>query len=250
MFGKIAQIFSRKERLLHPVDLSTLKVDLHSHLIPGIDDGSPDMDTSIQLLKEFIDLGFKKVITSPHIMSDGFKNTAEIILSGLDDVREEIKSQGLEIEIEAAAEYYLDQEVRNLLNEDKLMTFGDNYVLFELSFMSPPPFLDDFIFELQLKGLKPVLAHPERYPFWHQTFDKYRQLHDKGVILQLNMNSLTGHYSPMVKKIAYQLIDEKMIGFIGSDCHHIGHIGLMQQARKLEPLHRLIASGDLLNSSL
>jgi len=250
MFGKLTQIFGKKERLLPPVDLSSLVVDVHSHLIPGIDDGSPDMETTLQLLNSFLELGYKKVITTPHVMSDAYRNTPEIIQSGLADVRSAIEANDLNIEIECAAEYYLDTEVRNLLKEDGLLTFGNDYVLFELSFMSEPPFMDEFIFELQLKGLKPVLAHPERYLFWHQNFDRYRQLHDKGVILQLNMNSLTGHYSPQVKKIAYQLIDEELIGFVGSDCHHAGHIALMQQARQLEPLHRLMASGALLNSSL
>jgi tyrosine-protein phosphatase YwqE len=91
--GLFNRIFSKKELTIEPINLSFLRNDIHSHLIPGIDDGSPDMETTIILLKKFIDLGYKKVITTPHVMSDYYKNNPEIILSGLNNVRKEIKKQ-------------------------------------------------------------------------------------------------------------------------------------------------------------
>ena len=122
--GLFSRIFSKNEITIEPIDLSFLKNDIHSHLIPGIDDGSPDMETTIILLKKFIDLGYKKVITTPHIMSDYYKNTPHIILSGLDKVKEEIKKQNLAIKIEAAAEYNLEPEFEDLLEKNNLLTFG------------------------------------------------------------------------------------------------------------------------------
>jgi tyrosine-protein phosphatase YwqE len=103
---------------------------------------------------------------------------------------------------------------------------------------------------MQLAGYKPVLAHPERYAFYHRQFEKYTEYADKGVLLQLNMNSLTGHYSPEVKKIAERMVDENLISLIGSDCHHYGHIQLLEQASKGEAMHKLLDSGKLINTSL
>ncbi|MEX2437915.1 MAG: CpsB/CapC family capsule biosynthesis tyrosine phosphatase, partial [Candidatus Babeliales bacterium] len=231
-------------------DLSVLKCDVHSHFIPGIDDGAQTVDDSLQMLKEFVAMGYKKVITTPHIMSDAYRNTPEIILSGLEKVRAELKKQNIVIEIDAAAEYYLDYDFEKKIDEGKLLTFGDKYVLFEIGFMNPPEALNAVIFKLLTNGYKPVLAHPERYNYWHNDFKKYEELVDKGALLQLNINSLTGHYSPRTKKIAERMIDEGMISFLGSDCHHGGHVELIKKVRHEKSLHQLLASGRLLNASL
>lgn len=250
MFGKLSNIFRSKERLLEPYDFSTLKVDVHSHFIPGIDDGAETMGKSIELIKSMKQLGYQKVITTPHVMSDYYKNSSETIIKGCDQVREALFQEEVDIEIACAAEYYLDAELAPKIKRKDILTFGENYVLFELPFISEPPNLASIIFEMQLAGYKPVLAHPERYTFWHMDFEKYQSIFDKGVILQLNINSLTGHYSPQVKKIAMKLIELDLIQFIGSDCHHEGHIQLLKDAARLPVLHRLASSGKLLNSSL
>jgi tyrosine-protein phosphatase YwqE len=161
--------FSKKkiELELDPLDFSVLKTDIHSHFIPGIDDGSPDMETTISLIKEMQGLGFKKVITTPHVMSDFYKNTSDIILKGLTDIRSELKVQNINMEIEAAAEYYIDYDFEQKIGKEKFLTFGDNYILVELSFMEAPKNLFDIIFKLQLEGYKVALAHPERYAFFY-----------------------------------------------------------------------------------
>jgi protein-tyrosine phosphatase len=250
MFEKLGEIFRKREKLVDPVDFSRLKVDVHSHFIPGIDDGSDSIETSLELIQGMIDFGYKKVITTPHVMSDYYRNTPEIIQSGCDRLREALEEREMEIEIECAAEYYLDADLKRLVKSKQLLTFGSDYVLFELPFMNEPLMLAELIFEMQLAGYKPVLAHPERYTFWHMNFEKYQEMLDKGVLLQLNINSLTGHYSPQVKKIAIKLIQNGMIQLVGSDCHHLGHIQLMKQASQVEEFHQLIESGLLLNSTL
>lgn len=232
------------------VDLSILGTDIHSHFIPGIDDGARTMEDSLNLLRAMHEFGYRKVITTPHVMSDHFRNTREGILSGLDSLRNALSKEDLGIEVEAAAEYYLDFDLERKLKEEELLTFGKKYLLFELSFMNPPDNLYHFIFEAQMKGYKPVLAHPERYPFWIQKFEEYEKLTDKGVLLQLNINSVTGYYSPAVKVLAEKLIKGGMISFLGSDCHHAGHIQLMQRAVKEKALAQLMASGKLLNPTL
>ena len=248
--GFFSKFFPKSTLTETPVDLSVLKCDVHSHFIPGIDDGAKDMEDSINLLREFHNFGYKKVITTPHIMSDYYRNTPEIILSGLEKVRTALKNNGIPLEIEAAAEYYADYEFDQLIEKKSVLTFGKNHVLFELSFIQQPENLQGTIFKLQTNGYKPVLAHPERYNYWHNNFEIYEDLADKGVLLQLNINSLTGYYSPETKRIAQMMIDRGIISLLGSDCHHTGHINLMKDVVYEQKLHALIQSGKLLNHAL
>ncbi|MBI4930747.1 MAG: hypothetical protein HY841_08295 [Bacteroidetes bacterium] len=252
-------MFGKNSRSNVSVDLSVLKCDVHSHFIPGIDDGAQTMEDSISLIKSFHDLGYKKVITTPHILADGYPNTSEIILRGLEKVRVALKTEGIPIQIEAAAEYYIDFDFGRKIEQEKLLTFGKsapnktsgNYLLFEISFLNPPDNLEQIIFKLLTSGYKPVLAHPERYNFWHHKFEKYEQLKEKGLLFQLNINSLTGYYSYETKKVAEHLIEKNMIDFLGSDCHHSGHVNLIKtEAVYQKSLHKLIESGKLLNSTL
>ena len=247
----LSKIFPPSTRTNVAADLSVLKCDVHSHFIPGIDDGAQTMDDSIAMLREFSAMGYKKVVTTPHVMSDAYRNTPEIILGGLAKVRVALKTANIPIEIDAAAEYYLDFDFEKMIEQKTLLTFGKNYVLFELAFINPPDSLYSVIFKLITNGYKPILAHPERYSFWHHDFKKYEELVEKGVLLQLNINSLTGHYSPDVKKIAERMIDQNMISLLGSDCHHVGHIDLIKNGAAYEKsLHKLLGSGKLLNATL
>ena len=240
---------SSKSSASRITDLSVLKTDIHSHLIPGIDDGSKDIENSIELITSLHELGYQKLITTPHIISDSYRNTPEIILRGLEIVREAVRKQNIPVEIEAAAEYYVDFEFQNKIGKEKLLTFGDNYLLFEVSYLNPPENLEKVIFELQMEGYKPILAHPERYPFWYHT-DQYEKFKERGILFQMNINSLTGYYSLKTKKVAEQLIDKGMIDFLGTDCHHMGHISLLNKVGHEKHLHKILMSGKLLNQSI
>jgi protein-tyrosine phosphatase len=243
-------IFKKHTQLQTPVDLAFLGCDIHSHFIPGIDDGAKTIEDSVKMITELYNMGYKKVITSPHIMSDFYQNTPEIILGGLKDVRAALKEANIPIEVDAVAEYYVDYDFERKLNEEKLLTFGKNYLLFEVSYLNAPDNLPHIIFKMQTQGYTPVLAHPERYNFWHRDFKMYESLVDKGVLLQLNINSLTGYYSMSTKDIAKQLIDKNMISFLGTDCHHTGHIDLIKRVVYEKHLQQLVDSGKLLNKTL
>ena len=183
----IGSLFSKKKNFKGL--LST--TDLHSHLLPGIDDGVQSIEESLEVIRGFINLGFKKLVTTPHIMHDFYKNDADIILGKLEEVRKALAEASLEIEIEAAAEYYLDEYFLALINsETKLLSFGDNYVLFELSFMTKPLTIKEAVFSMQTKGYKPVLAHAERYLYYHDSIKSLQELASNGVLLQLNLLSL------------------------------------------------------------
>ena len=135
--GLFSNIFKKKQPLLPLADLSSLKNDIHSHLIPGIDDGAQTMSDSLEMLKVFKESGYKKVITTPHIMSDYYRNTPEIINAGLADLKKQLKSNGIDIEIEAAAEYNVEPDFEEIIKNDNVLTFGgsNKYVLIELSFL-------------------------------------------------------------------------------------------------------------------
>jgi len=238
----------KKEEELEPLDFSILKTDIHSHFIPGIDDGSPDMETSILLIKKMQNLGYSKVITSPHVMSDFYQNSTQIILKGLADVRAELKIQNINMEIDAAAEYYIDFEFEQKIEKEKFLTFGGNYILVEFSFIEEPRNLFDIIFKLQLEGYKVVLAHPERYAY-HRMED-YNELKNRGVLLQINLLSLIGYYSPQVQKKTEKLIEDNLVSFVGTDCHNMHHAELYGKCHTKKAWHDLVNSNMLLNNTL
>ena len=238
----------KKEEDCAPLNFSVVKTDIHSHFIPGIDDGAPDLETSISLIKKMQELGYKKVITSPHVMSDFYKNTPEIILEGLADVRTELKRQNINMEIETAAEYYIDFDFEQKIGKEKFLTFGDNYILVELSFMQAPNNLFDMIFKLQLEGYKVVLAHPERYEYYAKK--DYEELVSRGVLLQINLLSLIGYYSPKIQQKTKELIAENQVSFVGTDCHNMNHAALYEKCQTQKDWHDLVNSGKLLNATL
>jgi protein-tyrosine phosphatase len=239
---------NKKEKACEVLDFSVLKTDIHSHFIPGIDDGAPDMEASITLIKKMQELGFSKVITSPHVMSDFYQNSSETILNGLADVRAELKVQNINMEIEAAAEYYIDYEFEQKIGKEKFLTFGDNYILVELSFMEAPRNLFDIIFKLQLEGYKVVLAHPERYNYY--SIKDYEELISRGVLLQINLLSLIAYYSPQIKKKTEALINSGMVSLVGTDCHNMNHAELYEKCQTQKAWHDLVNSGKLLNATL
>ena len=252
IFGRL---FGRKKETGAPVSLGSLKADMHSHVIPGIDDGAGTMQDSLDMLHAFAALGYEKVITTPHIMSDGYRNTPEIILGGLEKVRVAAKGAGIEMQIEAAAEYYLDEVF--VANLDKgLLSFGGEkrYVLFETSYVTQPMALSQTIFQLQTLGYTPVLAHPERYQyFWasKDAIDEIRDLRERGTKLQVNIGSFAGRHSKQSATIARKLAKEGLIDFLGTDMHRAGQGDTLAKAMfEIRELRELVMGGSLLNYGL
>nr|WP_290427048.1 CpsB/CapC family capsule biosynthesis tyrosine phosphatase [Algoriphagus limi] len=232
------------------MDLSWLKADMHSHLIPGIDDGSKTMEESISLIREMSELGLKKLVTTPHVMSEYYRNTPEIIQMGLEDLRKAVSQEGISIEIEAAAEYYLDEIfLEKVKSGETLLTFGDNYILVETGFINKPQMLLESFFQLEMAGYKPVFAHPERYQYLLADKNLQQEILDRGILLQVNMLSLTGFYSKPVKDFAEYLIDTGNVRFLGSDCHNARYLEMLKtlSAAKFYPK---IKEMDWLNTTL
>ncbi len=247
MFGNL---FGKRKPSLPPLDLGLLKCDIHSHFIPGIDDGAPTVEVSLELLHAMHHLGYRKVVTTPHSMADGYKNSPEVILGGLEKLRRSVAESGLEMEVDAAAEYYLDHALLENTAAQKLLTFGTDMVLFELPFLSEPSVLLTLVFEMQTQGYRPVLAHPERYSFWHTDMGSMEKLKDRGVLFQLNMIALAGAYGPAVQKAAEKIVDKGWYELVGSDCHSMKHIAAMEATRTEPYLHKVVESGKLVNAML
>jgi tyrosine-protein phosphatase YwqE len=210
-------------------DFSVLGTDLHSHLIPGIDDGSPDMETSLRLIAQLRELGYRKIITTPHVMGDFYPNTSAIILEGLQKVKEALLRTGSDMELHASAEYHLDENFDRLLKEDDLLPMPGNRLLIELSFFGEPPGMEATIFKLRTRGYKPILAHPERYAYYIGKIEKIIRIKEMGCDLQVNIPSLSGHYGESSRKWAMKLIKEGLVDYLASDLHHQGHIHLLEK---------------------
>ncbi len=247
--GFFGKIFGKDERI-DPIDLGEILVDMHSHLIPGIDDGSKSMEESIELIKALYNLGYKKLITTPHIQTDRYKNNRDIILSGLDSLRNEVEKEKIPIELDAAAEYLIDDGFTDKMSKGGLLTFGKNYLLVELSYFSEPFNLKNTFFELQTDGYNVVLAHPERYTYWHNRIEIYEELVTRGIFLQLNINSLTGWYSKESKEIAEKLIDRKLIRFLGTDTHNQQYLQELQKSTSMPTLLKALKTNNIINKKL
>ena len=199
-------------------------VDIHSHLLPGIDDGATSIEDTTYLIKGLEEINIKKFITTPHVMGEVWENTSLEIKKKLSATIDELKILDIDTRLKAAAEYMIDEKFRELFKKEQLLTLKENYVLVEMSYISPSIQLYDILFELQSAGYQPILAHPERYNFYHHSLDYYKKLKKAGCLFQLNMLSATGYYGEHVSKISNSLIKEGLIDFIGSDVHHTRHL--------------------------
>lgn len=214
--------FSKKAFLK---DLLEDFVDMHSHILPGIDDGAKNTFESIDLIKGLQELGVKQFMPTPHVMQDFYPNTDETIGDSYQKLLEALDSKMLsEITINPAAEYMLDDNFQKQLDSQELFTLKGNYLLIEMSYFQPPINLEEIIFKIKMKGYLPILAHPERYSFYHNTKDYYRKLKQLGCFFQLNLLSLSDHYGKNAEKTANYLLEEKLIDFVATDTHNDNHI--------------------------
>lgn len=245
------KLFSRSRPNRQRFDFSVLNTDMHSHLLPGIDDGAEDITHSLELIRGMRELGYKKLITTPHVMWDMYKNTHEVIREKLSVVQQAVKEARIDVEIYAAAEYFLDEHVEELLrNKEPLLTIRDNMVLTEFSMAFPSMNIKDILFEMEMQGYQPIIAHPERYVYLEKNKDFYRELKDVGCLFQLNILSLSGHYGRSVTELAHYLLKNDYYNLLGTDLHHSGHLEQLQGIEVPDSLKKLIESGQIINSRL
>lgn len=223
------------------------KVDIHSHLLPGIDDGAQNLKESLKLIKELHLLGYSKLITTPHIISDYYPNNREIITEKLYTVQKALEIEKISITLEAAAEYYVDMRFLNSIEDETLLTFNQHYVLFETDYRCKPIMLDEVISNLLKKGYIPVLAHPERYAYLQNDIEAYKRLKNLGVLFQINAKSLHNK-SKCSYKIALKLIELGLVDFIGSDTHRMRDIQKLEAFLKSKTCQKMIKLNKIKNN--
>ncbi|WP_420317890.1 tyrosine-protein phosphatase [Ekhidna sp.] len=235
--------FTKKEQRL-------LLVDLHSHLIPGIDDGTQTISQSLNLIKTLESLGVKKIITTPHI-HPRYPNTPELINEKSKVLIDTVSNSELNIMIEVAAEYYVDESFHeSILKDDPILSFGDNYVLVEAPFQNKPMNFENVLFDLQSKGYKPVLAHPERYQFLEGSLEWLIELKKRNVLLQLTIGSIGGYYGSAPNKMGSMLLKQEMIDFVGSDLHHSKHLDAFKKGLKSKVIQKALSKEQVKNHEL
>lgn len=224
-------LFDKKQK--KEMDMSRIGIDIHSHMIPGIDDGVETVEDAVEMVRKLQDLGYSRAVTTPHVMWDCYKNTPEIILSGLEDVRKASREAGLSLQIDAAAEYFIDEHFVELLTTgQQLLTLPGNRLLVELPYSTPLMNTSETLFSILEKGYQPVLAHPERYTYFYSDPSVYKKLADQGCELQVNVLSLTSYYGDNVNKMAEWLLRHDLISFLGTDAHRMQHLEMIRKSDK------------------
>lgn len=242
-------IFSGKKE---PVNLP-FATDVHCHILPGVDDGSPDLETSLQLVERMEGWGINRIVATPHITEDSFENTPDTLDPALESLRKALADKGDTLKLTRASENRIDDYFRQELAAGHITPMPDNYLLVECSFFQEPWQLDQFLFNLKLKGFRPIIAHPERYYYYHgRNNNAYDRLHAAGTLFQINVLSLAEAYSKAEKKVAEDLIARGYVSFLGTDLHNHRHADAIDRylassdARK----HFRALSGHLLNDTL
>lgn len=211
-----------KKKTKEPAELC-FATDIHCHVVPGIDDGSPDARTSADLIERMQSWGIRRIIASPHVTQHTFENDLSTITPAMQELQAELANRGNDIPVSHSAEYRIDDLFARRLEANELMLLPNDYIIIENAFLQEPWNLDQLVFDLQVRGLRPILAHPERYTYYYGRPERYQALHQSGLLFQINLLSLAGAYGKNEKKIAEHLIDKGLVDFIGTDLHYDGH---------------------------
>ena len=212
-----------------------LGADMHSHFLPGIDDGAKNLEEGLALVKAMANMGYKTLITTPHTMIDFYPNTTGTITEAYHVLKAAIEAEAIPIKLRAASEYYIDEHFVQLLEKEPLLTVYKNEVLVEFSMLCPPPMLNEVLFKMISSGYKPIIAHPERYAYFSHQFAKFTELRDRGCLFQLNMLSICGYYGRSIRDVAMELLRKNMYDYCGSDMHNLRHA---------TTLHNMIGTKD------
>ncbi len=214
-------------------------VDIHNHILPGIDDGAATIEVSKEMLSLYKELGFSGCIATPHVMADYYRNTTSGIQNSFKEITEVLKTgkHGGFIQ-HAAAEYMLDDQFLHLLEKEDLLFIKDRVLLTELSYFNKPSYLLELCYDIVARNIFPILAHPERYGYIKSIQD-FKELKEYGFMLQLNMLSLSGHYGEHPQRMSEELLLAGMYDCIGTDAHRPDHL---DKIKNLQIPYKLVDS--------
>lgn len=219
--GFFSKLFSKNKP---QKSFANLLVDVHSHLLPGIDDGAKSMEDSIAMIRMLIDMGYQKLIITPHVMAHRYPNSTQHIQQVFHTLQTEVMKQQLPISLEISAEYYLDETLFERIENGDLLPFSGNHILFECSFRNEPLSLFDLVFQLKAAGYQPVIAHYERYVYYHNRNEIAQELKSMGCLIQVNLLSFSGYYGKLIQRHSEELLANNLVDVVGTDCHRLDQL--------------------------
>lgn len=229
---KLAFMFYFFQKKKFVVDSLDNFIDIHNHILPGIDDGAKTVEDSMELIKGFSDIGVKKFIATPHIMHNYYPNDRSTIQAAHGKVKNKLLSEGMkDISLDVAAEHMIDANFEHLLEKEAIMPICKNYLLIEMSYLQPSINFEDAVQKIAEHNYFPILAHPERYGYLHNNLSKYLKYKRQGILFQLNLLSLSDYYGTDVQKMAFRLINEGLIDFVASDIHNLQQLTMLHNMK-------------------
>ena len=242
-------LFKKKKAFVTP-GYFPVTTDIHAHILPGIDDGSPDVETSLLLIEGMMKAGIHSAVATPHIIGDMYRNNAATIGAALAEIKTALAEREIDFKIKAAAEYMADEYFFELIkNKTPLLTVKDNMVLTEFSYAEKPYNAEQMAFTMITEGYLPILAHPERYGYYHNDFEQFDRLAELGFLLQVNLLSLTGYYGKPVAKAAAYIIKKGLASFTGTDLHHERHLQALHHPANRN-IFAEVFEGKLMNTEM
>src|SRR5690606_15771823 len=230
--------------------LAWIGMDMHNHILPGIDDGSPDVAQSLHLIRGLKDLGIQKAIATPHVMHGVHDNTPATIAEAFNKLKQAISESGMKFNLQYSAEYMIDDQIATLIQNDNLCALPNRHLLIEMSYLAESKALFQTIKDIQEKGYQPILAHPERYNYYHQNFKIYKEIKDAGCLLQLNLLSISRYYGEPVKSTALTLIKSGMYDLVGTDMHHDKHLHALKIVAAKYDIFDLLKDNPIKNATI
>jgi protein-tyrosine phosphatase len=218
-------------KTVYLVDLLDGITDIHNHLLPGMDDGSPDLDTTLEMIKAMKAIGIKNAVATPHTMEDYYDNDVAKITANFQETKLALETTDAKgFILSTASEYMMDGQFDQIIEKRNYLCLHKNYLLTELSYFQRPDQLEELVFKMCQKALIPILAHPERYRYL-KTVDDLKDLKNRGFELQLNLLSLSGHYGEEAFTKATSLLDKGMYEYLGTDAHKVSHLEKIKEIK-------------------
>jgi len=196
-------------------------IDIHTHILPGIDDGSKDINESLDILRALVNQGVTEVIATPHIITGVYNNTKKIIDEKIEQLKTEIIANKLPIKVYKGAELYYEPNIIEKTKQEELNLAGSNYILIESDLQRFPDNFEKTLYQFQVAGYIPILAHAERFTPFLNDFNRLINIANRGILIQLNSGSFFGNYGENVQKLAYRILQTGCVHFIASDVHHL-----------------------------
>lgn len=245
MFGKLFKRSKEQVKLFY-------NTDVHCHILPGVDHGSQSMEQSLEMLRAEAEMGINRVILTSHVTAITFENTRETLTDAFMKLKDAVTDEGMDMELFLSAEYRMDEYFDKEYAADHLIPMPGNHILLENSFQQELMNLDDLLFDMQVKGYRTILAHPERYAYYSRRRKRYEQLHNAGARFQVNILSFTGYFGEEARDSALWFAHNGMIDYLGSDMHNVKHAHIImdyinsKEWKKLSPEIESTVKNDLI----